>query len=97
MYDEETIIQIFRYAVEYNQKYEGDSYYEDRLKDLSFFEQFAFITDDCLKKESKPKQIKKQSEDEYIWGEPDPIERTDYSMGEIFEMETYGETIKNTG
>lgn len=98
MYDKETIIEIYRYAVEYNKKYEGDSYYEDRLKDLDFFKQFDFITDDCLKEKPKPKKVNKQSDDdEYIWGEPDPMDKKDYSMEEIFEMETYGDAIKNTG
>ena len=98
MYDEETIIEIYRYAVEYNKDHEGDSFFADKMKDLDFFKQFPFITDDCLKQKPKPKKKNKQSDDdEYIWGEPDPMDKRDYSMEEIFEMETYGDVIKNTG
>lgn len=98
MYDEETIIEIYKYAVEYNKDHEDDSFYADKMKDLDFFKQFPFITDDCLKQKPKPKKKNKQSDDdEYIWGEPDPMDKRDYSMEEIFEMETYGDVIKNTG
>ena len=69
MYDEQTIIDIYRYAVEYNRIHKDDCFYEDKLKDLDFFEQFPFITDDCLKEKSK----RKFSDD--VWGKPDPLEK----------------------
>lgn len=51
-YDEQTIIDIYRYAVEYNKIHEGDCFYEDKLKDLDFFEQYPFITENCLQEET---------------------------------------------
>lgn len=75
MYDEKTIIDIYRYAVEYNRIHKDDCFYEDKLKDLDFFEQFPFITDDCLKE--KPKR--KLPDD--VWGEPDPLEE-DFNIAE---------------
>lgn len=83
MYDEQTIIEIYRYAVEYNRIHEKDCYYEDKLKDLDFFEQFQFITEDCLKE----KPIKKRKFPADVWGEPDPLEK-DFTVEEILEMET---------
>ena len=49
------MLSLYRYAVEYNKLHEGDSFYEDKLKDLEFFEQFPFITEDCLKEKPKRK------------------------------------------
>lgn len=83
-YDEETIIDIYKYAVEYNETYAEDDFYADKLKDLEFFKQFPFITEDCLKGEKK---IKHKKSDEVIWGEPDPMEN-DYSVEEILNMPT---------
>ena len=51
-YDEQTIIDIYRYAVEYNKIHEGDCFYEEKLKDLDFFEQYPFITENCLQEET---------------------------------------------
>lgn len=51
-YDEQTIIDIYRYAVEYNNIHNGDCFYEDKLKDLDFFEQYPFITENCLREET---------------------------------------------
>lgn len=84
LYDEKTIIEIYRYAVEYNKIHEDDCFYEDKLKDLDFFEQFPFITEDCLKE--KPKR--KLPDD--VWGEPDPLEY-DCSIEGINNMPTLDE------
>ena len=51
-YDEQTIIDIYRYAVEYNKIHERDCFYEDKLKNLDFFEQYPFITENCLQEET---------------------------------------------
>lgn len=91
IYDEKTIIDIYRYAVEYNRIHDGDYFYEDKLKDLDFFEQFPFITEDCLKE--KPKR--KLPND--VWGEPDPLEK-DFSIEEINDMPTLSDFVEeNTG
>ena len=42
-YDEDTIIDIYKYAVEYNRIHGEDDYYIDKLKDLDFFKQYPFI------------------------------------------------------
>lgn len=42
-YDEDTIIDIYNYAVEYNRIHREDDYYIDKLKDLDFFKQYPFI------------------------------------------------------
>ncbi len=84
LYDEKTIIEIYRYAVEYNKIHEDDCFYEDKLKDLDFFEQFPFITEDCLKE--KPKR--KFTND--VWGEPDSLEY-DCSIEGINNMPTLDE------
>ena len=91
-YDEQTIIEIYKYAVEYNEAHAEDDYYADRLKDLEFFEQYPFITEDCLKDRKKPK-FKKS--DEFIWGEPDPME--DYSIEEILDMPTQSSIYEELG
>ena len=91
IYDEKTIIDIYRYAVEYNRIHGDDCFYEDKLKDLDFFEQFPFITEDCLKE--KPKR--KLPDD--VWGEPDPLEK-DFSIEEINDMPTLSDFVEeNTG
>lgn len=91
LYDEKTIIDIYRYAVEYNRIHGDDYFYEDKLKDLDFFEQFPFITEDCLKE--KPKR--KLPDD--VWGEPDPLEK-DFSIEEINNMPTLSDFVEeNTG
>ena len=84
-YNEQTIIEIYKYAVEFNDAHAEDDYYVEKLKDLEFFEQFPFITEDCLKKDKKSKC--KTKSDEMIWGEPDPMEN-DYSVEEILNMST---------
>lgn len=91
LYDEKTIIDIYRYAVEYNRIHDDDYFYEDKLKDLDFFEQFPFITEDCLKE--KPKR--KLPDD--VWGEPDPLEK-DFSIEEINNMPTLSDFVEeNSG
>jgi hypothetical protein len=87
MYDEETIIEIYRYVVDYNKRHENDCYFEDKYKDEEFFEQFSFITKDCLKKTKRKLPIKQSTDD---WGEPDPMEK-DYSIEEILDMPTENE------
>ena len=84
-YDEQTIIEIYRYAVEYNKRHEGDSFYKDKLKDLEFFEQFPFITEDCLKENPKPKREFPIDNDN--WGVPNSME-TDFSVEEMLDMPT---------
>lgn len=84
-YDQQTIIDIYIYAFNYNEVHGDDDYYADKLKDLDFFKQFPFITEDCLKEKKKKPKHKKS--DEFIWGEPDPME-TDYSVEEILDMPT---------
>ena len=92
-YDKQTIIEIYRYAVEYNKLHEGDSFYEDKLKDLEFFEQFPFITEDCLKE--KPKR--KLPIDDDNWGEPNSMEK-DFSVEEMLDMPTLNDVeITDTG
>lgn len=92
-YDEQTIIEIYRYAVEYNKLHEGDSFYEDKLKDLEFFEQFPFITEDCLKE--KPKR--KLPIDDDNWGVPNSME-TNFSVEEMLDMPTLNDVeIIDTG
>ena len=71
MYDEKTIIDIYRYAVEYNNLHGDDCFYEDKLKDLDFFDQFPFVTEDCIKEKSK---IKLPDD---VWGEAAPLENKD--------------------
>lgn len=90
-YDEQTIIEIFHYAVEYNETHAEDDYYTDKLKDLEFFDQFPFITEDCLKGKKKPKR--KKSYDQ--WGEPDPI--GEYSIEEILNMPTQSSIYEELG
>lgn len=88
MYDEETIIDIYRYATEYNRIHKDNSFYEDKLKDLDFFKQFPFITDECLKEKSKRKFPKDD-----IWGEPDSMEK-DYSIEEILDMPVLSDFVE---
>lgn len=91
LYDEKTIIEIYRYAVEYNEMHGGDCFYEGKLKDLDFFDQFPFITEDYLKERPK----RKLPDD--VWGEPDPLEK-DFSIEEINNMPTLSEFVdENTG
>lgn len=80
-YDKQTIIEIYKYAVEFNRIHDGDYYYEDKLKDLNFFKQYPFITDDLLQKKTQ------KAVDKNIWGKPDPMDK-DYSLEEIVEMAT---------
>lgn len=84
-YDPKTIIDIYKYAVEYNETHGEDDCYADKLKDLEFFKQFSFITEDCLKDKKKSKRKKS---DEIIWGQPDPLEENDYGIEEILDMPT---------
>lgn len=90
-YDQQTIIEIYKYAVEYNEAHPDDDYY--KLKDLDFFEQYPFITEDCLKEDKKTKHKKKS--DEMIWGEPDPMD--DYSIEEILDMPTTSSIYEELG
>lgn len=94
-YDEQTIIEIYRYVVEYNKRHEGDSFYENKLKDLEFFKQFPFITEDCLKENPKPKR--KFPIDDDNWGVPNSMD-TDFSVEEILDMPTLNDVeIIDTG
>lgn len=93
-YDEETIIEIYRYAVEYNKLHEKDSLYENQLKDLEFFEQFPFITEDCLKE--KPK-VKRKFPNPDNWGVPNSMEK-DFEIEEMLNMPTLDDVeINDTG
>lgn len=80
-YDEQTIIDIYVYAFEFNEAHSEDDYFADKLKDLDFFKKYPFITEDCLKNRKKSKRKKSE---EFIWGEPDPM--GDYSIEEILDM-----------
>ncbi len=91
-YDEQTIIDIYIYAYEYNNAHAEDDYYADKLKDLEFFEQYPFITEDCLKDRKKSKR---KRSDEFIWGEPDPME--DYGIEEILDMPTESNIYEELG
>ena len=98
MYDEETIIEIYRYAVEFNKRHENDGYCENDLKDIFFFDKFPFITEDCLKDKDKAKRpfpIEKKSDDD-IWGEADSLEN-DFDIEEIVDMPGMNENEQDTG
>lgn len=90
-YDEKTIIEIYRYAVEYNKLHERDSLYENQLKDLEFFDQFPFITEDCLKEKPKTKRKFPNPDN---WGEPNSMEK-DYEIEEMLNMPTLDDVEAN--
>ena len=98
MYDEETIIEIYRYAVDFNKRHENDGYCENDLKDIYFFDKFPFITEDCLKdkdKEKRPFPIEGKFDDD-IWGESDLLDN-DFDIEEIIDMPGMNKIEQDTG
>lgn len=79
-YDEETIIQLYKYAVEYNRLHKDRWDYDENRKDLEFFCKYEFlepyISDEDLF-ETETLQTGEQNKfenDEFIWGENDAME-----------------------
>lgn len=79
-YDEETIIQLYKYAVEYNRLHKDSWDYNNRKKDLEFFCEYDFLKpyisdEDLLEIETLQTAESNEIEDNGIaWGKNDAME-----------------------
>lgn len=80
-YDKETIIQLYKYAVEYNRSHRDRFDYNEKKKDLKFFYKYDFLEPyfvedkDLFENEIiQPMQsikIEEFEEEQFVWGEKD--------------------------